>query len=283
MKILAPIVSIEISQKCNLACAHCMRGEPENISITKDILNSFFDEVKGGKALVISGGEPFICYDEIKEVMEVIKQKEVLFGGVIIVTNGTVYDERIYSLLENNFEIIQICVSHDKYHLESIEKLYDEDRISNNPSLNPLNFEEVLDNLKRHINSPYFDEFYQEHEYLINMGRTLELDVPKKELDLLGYFYSDLLDEILLVGPEIYLDSLGYITDGNTSYDKREELSIGNIKNSSLYNMVINNTIRIECRNVEEFLASMNKRTEEYSHYAGNKYVYKNNKVMLKK
>ena len=66
MHIFTPIIGIEISRKCNLYCTHCMRGEAESLTINKEILEKFFDEVKSANVLVISGGEPFICYDEIK-------------------------------------------------------------------------------------------------------------------------------------------------------------------------------------------------------------------------
>ena len=167
MYVLSPIISIELSRKCNLDCAHCMRGNSENLSISVDLLNKFFDEVKSTNVLVIFGGEPFMCYEEIKSLIDVIKNKKVLVSSVVIVTNGTIYDKRIYKLLEENFEEIEINISIDDYHLESIGKRYNTQKKYDNPWLHPANLNDIITNLELHNKSIYFGSIYRVHKYLI--------------------------------------------------------------------------------------------------------------------
>ena len=57
--------------------------------ISVELLNKFFDEVKSVNVLVITEGEPFRCYEEIKSLIKVIKFKHVFIPKVLIVTNET--------------------------------------------------------------------------------------------------------------------------------------------------------------------------------------------------
>lgn len=280
MYVLTPIISIELSRRCNLDCSHCMKGNSENLSISINLLNKFFDEVKSANILVISGGEPFMCYEEIKSLIEIIKNKKVLVPKVVIVTNGTIYDERIYKLLEENFEEIGINISIDNYHLESITRKYDTERESNNPRLHPVNLDDIITNLELHKKSIYFGSIYGEHKYLIDTGRAVNLDKPKKPFDALGYFYTDCVKDFIIAGPQIYLDSLGYITDGNSEYASREQISLGNIKENTVSELLLRNAIKVECSTPSEFDKFMQQRQYEYQKYKGKNYVYQNNKVI---
>jgi len=280
MYVLTPIVSIELSRRCNLDCAHCMRGNSENKSISIDLLNKFFDEVKSTNVLVISGGEPFMCYEEIKSLIGIIKIKKVLVPKVVIVTNGTIYDERIYKLLEENFDEIEINISMDSYHMESISRRYDTQRESNDPRLHPVNLEDIIINLKLHKKSIYFGSIYGEHKYLIDTGRAAELDKPKKPFDALGYFYTDCIKDFIIAGPQIYLDALGYITDGNSEYASREEISIGNIRENTVSELLLKNAIKVKCSTPLEFDEFMQQREYNYQKYRGKNYCYQNNKVI---
>lgn len=280
MHVLTPIISIEISRRCNLDCSHCMRGEAQNSKISTELLNKFFDDVKSANVLVISGGEPFMCYEEIKSLIEVIKSKHVFIPKVLIVTNGTIYDERIYKLLEQNFEYIEIDISIDNYHMESISRKYNTNMKSENPRLKPVNLQEIIQNLKLHKKSPYFGYIYGEKKYLIDMGRAVNLDKPKKVFDALGYFYTDCADNYIVAGPHIYLDTEGYITDGNSEYSSRDKISIGNIHQNTVSEILIANAIKVDCSSVQEFDEFLNQRQIAHQQYKGKNYVYKNNKIL---
>lgn len=280
MHILTPMIGIEVSRKCNLDCTHCMRGESENLSIDREVLNKFFDEVKSANKLVISGGEPFMCYDEIKDLVEIIELKNVLISKVIIVTNGTIYDEKIYKLLKEHFSNISINISLDDYHLESIMRKYSSVNLSDNPRLHPINVNEIIENIKLHMSSHYFGRIYGVKKYLIDIGRASYLDKPKKDFEPLGYFYTEVEENVMIAGPQIYLDSQGYITDGNSSYVSRNEISIGNLRESTIYDMLINNAIKIDPSTTDEFIEFLRNREYDYQKFKGKSYVYKNNKIV---
>ena len=164
--------------------------------------------------------------------------------------------------------------------MESIGRRYDTEKVSKNPRLHPMNLDEIIENIKLHKSSPYFGQIYREHKYLIDTGRATNLDKPKKPFDALGYFYTDCAKKFIMAGPQIYLDSLGYITDGNSQYASRDKISIGNINNTTLCEMLIRNAIKIDCSTPLEFFEIMQQREYDYRKYKGKNYIYKDNKII---
>ena len=71
MKIAAYHLGIELTQRCNLDCKHCFRGEMHNINISREILEKVFDEVKYIHVLDLSGGEVFLGYEQLKMLLEI--------------------------------------------------------------------------------------------------------------------------------------------------------------------------------------------------------------------
>lgn len=53
-------VVIEITRRCNMCCAHCLRGDAENIDIQERYIDAFLDSFEKGACIsyiVFSGGE----------------------------------------------------------------------------------------------------------------------------------------------------------------------------------------------------------------------------------
>ncbi len=86
---------------------------------------------------------------------------------------------------------------------------------------------------------------------------------------------------MLIAGPIIYLDSLSYITESDTEYASRDELSIGNLCNTSLSSMLQNNAIKIEGMAPTEFSRFLLDRNRTYDLGKEEKCVYSNNCVSM--
>ena len=39
-------LAFELTRRCNLACRWCARGNPQNVDITKEIINKTLDEIE---------------------------------------------------------------------------------------------------------------------------------------------------------------------------------------------------------------------------------------------
>ena len=102
--IITPHLGIELTQRCNLNCRHCFRGEARNKDISREIIEKVFDEVKYVGTLDLSGGEVFLAYEHLKMLLEIAKEKEVKIESCSMLINGTIYDGRIYKLLDEFYE-----------------------------------------------------------------------------------------------------------------------------------------------------------------------------------
>lgn len=45
-------VVIEITRRCNMCCAHCLRGDAENVDIQEKYINAFLDSFPVGDTSV---------------------------------------------------------------------------------------------------------------------------------------------------------------------------------------------------------------------------------------
>jgi organic radical activating enzyme len=90
-------VAFETTRRCNLRCAHCMRGEAQNINMTKDMIDAFFDTHSKGYILkaihhiCFSGGEPTLNYGLIIYTINKIIEENMPVYGISMTTNGQLF------------------------------------------------------------------------------------------------------------------------------------------------------------------------------------------------
>ena len=268
--IFTPVLSVELTQLCNLDCKHCLSGESKNVKITREILEKLFDEVVFAETLYLTGGEVFLAYEQIKMLLEIAKAKHVILRECAMLINGTVYDERIYTLLDEYFgNNYSVTISCDVYHDESMSRKF-------------LGKEDVLeDSMRKHFNNKHCEGFKNAEAILINTGRAKNLNVLKNDFDPVGYFYDYFQHLGFLVGPLLFVGADGYITDGNLEVDSREEQSLGNILNESIQTMVERGGVRVKCGDVEKFFVAMDKRFEAHQKRKGEHYKFENHRLVI--
>ena len=280
-KILTPHLGIELTQKCNLNCSHCFRGAARNRSISKDILEKVFDEVKYVQTLDLSGGEVFLGYEQLKMLLEIAKQKGVTIEYCSMLTNGTVYDERIYELLDEYFgKNYQVGISNDDFHDKSIRRIYGKNlEDSEHPDLRPVSVNDVKNNMSRHFFNEHCIGFQRVSNRLINNGRAVNTQTPHKDFEAMGYYFNSISPTALLVGPMIFIGADGFISDINSDLDKRNDQSLGNINENSISDLVINGGIEIDCKDINEFFQLMQKRETDFGTHQGDHLGFNNGKM----
>lgn len=145
---------LETTRKCNLQCKHCMRGEKQNVDLTKNIVDMIFNnkEIRGIKTICFTGGEPTLNADIIIYTIDKIINEHLEVGNIVMETNGQIFNQKlieafnrfneyrnnyINNYLNNTFkgnaymreqirknnidENVYICFSVDKFH-QKIEK-----------------------------------------------------------------------------------------------------------------------------------------------------------------
>jgi len=222
---------LDVIQDCNLHCDMCLRGESTGKRITRDVVEKIFDSIKYVKTIVFSGGEVTLAYNEIKMILEVIKEKRVVVENYQIVVNGTIYNKKLFDLLREEFKIGNISISCDYYHDKSILEKYGD------------KLDIIMKNYSQIMKEEHFVGLYHLPPVLLNSGRAKNLDVTKEELVTIG-FASMVYKDRLLVGPEISIDVDGNLVNGSNSYEITNDNCLGNIFETDLIELIKDKSIR---------------------------------------
>ena len=99
-------LAIEMTRRCNLKCKFCAKGEPQDLDMSKSIIDKTLDEMQGVfiNSLRVSGGEPLLVPELIEYLLDKIIEKHILINDIVIFTNGLCTD---LQLCESINEIIK--------------------------------------------------------------------------------------------------------------------------------------------------------------------------------
>ena len=93
-------ITAEITRLCNMQCPHCSNGEPQDLSMTPEIIDRVFEEVADCKAVWFGGGEVLLRPDLIEAFVNRIIDSDWTTWYVEFTTNGKILSMRIVDLLE---------------------------------------------------------------------------------------------------------------------------------------------------------------------------------------
>jgi len=111
-------IRILVAWECNLSCSYCCN---ENHRFRKDIYGSFLEEIdfKKYSNVCISGGEPLMFMDRIRQVCELSKDK-----FIILYTNGIYLDiEKAHQLELMGVNAINIGLHNPSSFVNIIERV----------------------------------------------------------------------------------------------------------------------------------------------------------------
>lgn len=254
-------VVIEITRKCNLQCAHCMRGEAQDLTISQDILDNFFSQVKAIDTIYFSGGEPLLEIDTIDYVVDYIAKYNVDVKALSLISNGTINDERILEVYEkfisNGIDrTADMTISDDKFH--DLEKAKKSHQFYKNRNRN-----------KNIIIADFKPPQKSDTKSLKRAGRAVNL-ISKNQKTLIEENYY--IRQPILTNHRIKIDDDGFIgcamnlsANGNlgyhyeVDYDSVDSLSFGNIQDKAIRDLIddFNDKCLLTCKEVfaqEEYL-----------------------------
>ena len=181
-------VFIEVTRRCNMCCAHCLRGDAESIDIQEKYIDAFLDSFEKGayiSSLTFTGGEISLNIPAIRYTLKAVKERGIAVGSFYMVTNGKAVD-KMANLAMASLEwwnycddkddySCGLCISSDDFH-EAI----------------PYESKSILSGLKYNRNDKVTD-FHR--ACLLNEGRAKNLDsniYKKREpnVDKLEYEFS---------------------------------------------------------------------------------------------
>ena len=221
---------IEITRRCNLACQHCLRGEPQNVDISDETINKALEGITGIGTITFTGGEPSLAVDRIQYIYKQIKKRGIDLGGFYVVTNGKIASRELMNVLIDLYAIVDyieegiggLVISKDQYHEY---ELPEEERKAADKLYKALSFyrpEDRKGDIKMLINEGRAQGMGQREVYLENLiVETDDDDNPER------------------VESTIYINALGdVITSCDMSFESQEENKIGNVNKKSLSKIV---------------------------------------------
>lgn len=119
----------EITQRCNLTCAHCLLGVPEiDLHDDKQSLSYYLRLVSrikqlGGERIMFNGGEPFM----INNFLDIVEYAKFLDICPSVITNGTLINDRSVNRISSLFDVVGISIDglqqqHDRIRGENTYK-----------------------------------------------------------------------------------------------------------------------------------------------------------------
>lgn len=130
MKLTIDYIAIEVTRRCNLRCAHCLRGNAQNIDISTKTLDTLVEQVDEIYKIFFTGGEPTLNVAAMQYTLDACKKKNVLLHAVEVITNGVLHSAELVDVLKQYKMYIDFCsevsgvgpplklsVSKDKYHV----------------------------------------------------------------------------------------------------------------------------------------------------------------------
>lgn len=254
-------LTLEITRECNLKCEHCMRGDAQNVTMSKEMIEKILSQVGMVEHLSFTGGEPFLKPDLIEYVVDYIIQNNLNIMSLGTVTNGAVPEENMLRCIQA-FNRFSEWVYKKYHHADNIITL-------SNDIYHGTNAEELVEKYK-----PYSNDYTlincqsAEDKTFAYAGRAENLDIPCR-YTCHECFHNLEADENGMILCYIKISAKGaLLISGNTPYKKEDEAAIGNIMTDSLDDMIKQHQAKyflISCRMVHalDVLISMLVQSKE--------------------
>ena len=227
---------IEVTRKCNMRCAHCLRGVAQNINIDTSYIDELLRHCKDGiGSITFTGGEPTLNMSAIKRTFETIRLLDIPLGGFYIVTNARAYKKELIELLDEMYEycyekeLCGLAISDDEFHA----KYRDEFTFKRNSIHYAY---DCFGDMRKYFRQNEKKTDWQS-SYLLNEGRAKNIHSPyiKKRENTVSSVIDDLVHIYKgdnNIGGTLYLNALGELIDGcDWSYHSQNQHKLGNIFN----------------------------------------------------
>lgn len=238
-------VVIEITRRCNMCCAHCLRGDAEAVDIQEKYIDAFLDSFANAgyiSSLTFTGGEISLNIPAIRYTLNAVRERNISVGSFYMVTNGKAVDKMAELALaslewwnycdDKDDYSCGLCISSDDFHEEI-----------------PRESASILSGLRYNRNDKVTD-FHK--QYLINEGRAKTINanqILKREP-----IVSELVIEyernckpgneagINITDGELYLNAIGDVVVGcDWSYESQKKYRIGNVMDQNWLKSIANN------------------------------------------
>jgi organic radical activating enzyme len=246
-------LDFETTRRCNQTCpGYCMRGESQNVDLTKDIVDAVFDNKSIGRidSICFSGGEPTLNPGIIVYTINKIIQSDIDVCNVVMVTNGQKYCKEIVDAFNrfNEYRNIKLKQKIQREY-ETLGEEFCEKLIKDNTD-NHARITFSTDEFHHPVLPEVKAAYYQNAKGLkiTETGNKKEEDIYKTGFATIGkefnydirplrYRVED--EDTYYLVEELYVTANGkYTTQGMGRYKDMDRINIGNVKEATLTDLV---------------------------------------------
>lgn len=246
MRLYYSRLQIELTRRCNQSCIHCCRGESQNMDLTKEIVDAFFEknDIYYIGTLLFSGGEPTLNGKMLEYIVDKIIENEITVDMFMLGINGLSYSDELVNGLNKLRDYILLkserkrhcpgllMVSQDQFHKEADH--------------------EVVEKLKKLSYFSPIDKHIIDEKNILPYGRALENGLSKQQPDLnelinyqKNYKVEEYEGDTYLVISYQYISANGNVINaGCQSYDLMDEYALGNVQNQCIEEIYTKGTLK---------------------------------------
>ncbi len=242
MKYVLENFIIETTRRCNMRCEHCMRGESQNIDISKE----YIDYILNNKDIIrighicFSGGEPTLNPDIITYAINKIITENIDVRGISMVTNGKIFNKDIVDAF-NKFNLYRN--ERVKKELQECPQKYRDQMIASDTdnharitfSVDKYHYpisDSVKENYKKYAKGLIISEHDLEDERILKTGLSNFGKEFRYKLNPVVYSLAN--NDYWIISP-IYITATGFITsEGDGAYSDMDKINMGNISNINI-------------------------------------------------
>ena len=125
MKIGVSNLILEVTRRCNLKCAHCLRGAAQRIDMSNEIIDTVLKQVSYISSITFTGGDPSLNIPAIDHFTDVIRDRKIPVSNFYVVTNGKKNAKslalsliELYDACNDMDEMSTLAMSRDAFHEE---------------------------------------------------------------------------------------------------------------------------------------------------------------------
>lgn len=108
---------IEVTRKCNLQCAHCLRGPAQRMTMSREVLHKVLSNLSYISSVTFTGGEPSLAPEVIEDFLQDVRMRGIEVGYFYVVSNGQPHN-RYKRFLRALSDLYEWCAEKDACCLE---------------------------------------------------------------------------------------------------------------------------------------------------------------------
>ena len=268
-------LALIVTEKCNLNCAHCLRGGCSDKVMSDDVIKATLDQFEFIGNLTICGGEPTLSLDRIEKILEYISKNKIFVGEISFTINGTIYSTDFLKLLDDMEPYLEFDksllspvifgISLDKFHHDEVCRLNME--------------QQWFENIKKYTESKHFYDFRKIERKLFREGNAVNLDpeitIPLRPMPIYMSYYKKGLFNIpkfdmnggnCFIGPLITVNVDGIVTECDASLEHQRTIyNYGNIFDNTIEEICLSRNPILE--KPKTFEKKLNKTLDRYFSY----------------